>query len=102
MTNITTDNILKFGMKMAERVGFTEEKPYHINAFRGFADEVEEEIEIRNHTIRNFIRSEIWKYHKLSPEFLKKYNVGIDEEQEINALLMKAHNEVLEELIKKI
>jgi hypothetical protein len=42
MTNITTDNILKFGMKMAERVGFTEEKPYHINAFKGFADEVEE------------------------------------------------------------
>jgi len=102
MTNITTDNILKFAMKMAERVGFTEEKPYHINAFKGFADEVEEELAITSHTIKNIIRAEIWESHKLSPEFLKKYNIGIDEEKEINELCMKSHNEVLEELIKKI
>lgn len=102
MTNITTDNILKFGMKMAERLGFTEEKPYHVNAFKGFADEIEEELAIKSHIIGNMIREEIWESHKLSPEFLKKYNIGIDEEKEINELMMKAHNEVLEKLIKNI
>lgn len=52
--------------------------------------------------IKKIIKDEIWQSHKLSPDFLKKYNIGIDEEKEINELCMKSHNEVLEELIKKI
>lgn len=51
--------------------------------------------------IKKIIKDEIWQSHKLSPDFLKKYNIGIDEEKEINELCMKSHNEVLEELIKK-
>lgn len=52
--------------------------------------------------IKKLIKDEIWESHKLSPDFLKKYNIGIDEEKEINELCMKSHNDVLEELINKI
>lgn len=102
MTSITTDNILKFGMKMAENVGFVNENIYHKNMFEVFADEVMEELAIQRHIIIGKIAEEMWQSHRLLPGFLKKYNIGIDEEKEINELCMKSHNEVLEELIKRI
>lgn len=65
---------------------------------RGFGDGHKEAREYA----QKLIRDEVWQYHKLSPEFLKQYNIGIDEEKDINELLMKAHNEVLEDIIKKL
>ena len=50
--------------------------------------------------VKSMLMDEIWKYHELSSEFLKKFNIRVDEEKAINEFCMKSHNEVLEKLIK--
>jgi hypothetical protein len=53
--------------------------------------------------LKNVIRDEIWAYHHLDVDFLKRYKLEASSElvTEINEMCMKSHNEVLEMIIKK-
>jgi len=69
--------------------------------------QIEKRLEYENILVRNTkkeiaekIKGEIWKYHELGDEFLKKHQPTSHLIDDVNALCMKSHNEALESLIK--
>ena len=48
------------------------------------------------------MKQEIWAYHTLDGEWLKKYNVSEELEKELNEMFMNAHNNGLEPIIRHL
>lgn len=48
------------------------------------------------------MKEEIWAYHKLNNEWLKKYNVSEELEKELNEMFMHSHNEPLDTISSKL